>query len=145
MPARAAGRATAVGRPAVGVVLDAGALIEIEGGARWMIALLAEIAAGDGAVVLPAAALAQVWRGPSSARVARVIKARETHVVAFDAVTAYAVGEILARAGSSDVVDASVVLAARAYGHPIVTSDVNDLRLLDPSASLFRADTGTPG
>ncbi len=144
MPGRR-GRTTVVGRRSVGVVLDAGALIEIERGTRWLVALLAEVAAADGEVVIPAGVLAQVWRGPGSARIARVVKAREGRVVALDAANAYAVGELLAGAGSSDMVDASVVLAARAHGHSIVTSDVRDLRQLDPAASVFRADTGAPG
>ena len=127
------------------MVLDAGALIEIERGTRWIVALLAEVAAADGEIVIPAGVLAQVWRGPASARIARVVKARQTQVVPLNASNAYAVGELLGGTGTVDVVDASVVLAARAHGHSIVTSDVRDLRKLDPSASLFRADTGGPG
>jgi predicted nucleic acid-binding protein len=47
--------------------------------------------------------------------------------VDFTSQTAYAVGELLAAAGSADVVDAVVVLLAARHGDIIVTSDPDDL------------------
>ena len=38
--------------------------------------------------------------------------------------------------GTSDVIDASVVIVARQYGDRIVTSDDKDLNRLDPKALL---------
>jgi hypothetical protein len=127
-----------------GVTLDAGALLEIERGAYWLMTLLAEFRASGGEIAIPAGVLAQAWRGPRSVRIARLASARETVVVPLDDLSARAIGEILAASGTSDVIDASVVLTARLLGHPIVTSDVADLRRLDPSARLFRADSGQP-
>ena len=39
--------------------------------------------------------------------------------------------------GTSDVIDASVVLCARARDHVVLTSDSRDLRLLDPTLTLL--------
>lgn len=127
-----------------GVTLDAGALLEIERGTPWLKALVAEVRALGGEVAIPAGVLAQAWRGPRSSRISRVARAQETVVVPLDDLSARAIGEILAASGTNDVIDASVVLTARLRGHPIVTSDASDLRRLDPSARLFRADSGQP-
>jgi hypothetical protein len=127
-----------------GVTLDAGALLEVERGAPWLTALLAEIRALGGEIAIPAGVLAQAWRGPRSARMSHLARANETVVVPLDDLTARAIGQLLAASGTSDVIDASVVLTARLLGHPIVTSDGEDLRRLDPSARLFRADSGQP-
>jgi hypothetical protein len=36
-------------------------------------------------------------------------------------------------AGTEDAIDASVVLAAREHGAPVVSGDAGDLRALDPA------------
>jgi hypothetical protein len=41
-------------------------------------------------------------------------------------------------AGTADVIDASVIITAREHGDTIVSSDVPDLRRLDPSAAIER-------
>jgi hypothetical protein len=46
------------------------------------------------------------------------------------------VGRLLAESGTSDVVDAHVVTVARALGLAVLTSDVGDLRALDPDLVL---------
>jgi hypothetical protein len=46
------------------------------------------------------------------------------------------VGQLCGLTGTSDVVDASVVVVARNRGHGVVTSDPDDLRRLDPSLQL---------
>jgi len=48
------------------------------------------------------------------------------------------VGILCGRAGTSDVIDASVILIARRARASIVTSDTDDLRRLDPTATLHR-------
>src|SRR5262249_11720445 len=60
-------------------------------------------------------------------------------------------GQLCGIRGTADVIDASVVLAARARGHRIVTSDPEDLERLDPRADLivlclsgFRCARGRP-
>jgi hypothetical protein len=66
------------------------------------------------------------------------VKGPTTVVPALDEVLAEAVGVLCGRAGSSDVIDASVVLVARREGAVVVTSDVDDLRRLDPGLRLER-------
>ncbi len=51
-------------------------------------------------------------------------------------VDAVLVGRLLAIAGTSDVVDAHVVVCARRTGRAVVTSDPDDLRHLDPTVAL---------
>jgi hypothetical protein len=43
---------------------------------------------------------------------------------------------VLSTQATSDVIDASVVLCARARGHAIATSGAGDLRRLDPKVTL---------
>ena len=57
-------------------------------------------------------------------------------MVALDALEATRVGVLLAASRTTDLADAHVVLCARRYGEPIVTSDPDDLRRLDPKAEL---------
>jgi len=59
-------------------------------------------------------------------------------VASLDQSMAQACGELCAATSTSDVIDASVVLVAREHQDTIVTSDVEDLRRLDPSARLER-------
>jgi hypothetical protein len=75
-----------------------------------------------------AAVVAQVWRGPRNARLAKVLAGVGVH--ALDPATARQIGVLLGRTGTSDVVDGHLALLAAA-GDRILTSDVSDLdRLL---------------
>lgn len=115
-------------------VLDAGALVALERGDRRARAL---IETAEGRLIIPAPVLAQVWRdGARQTRVATLIKARTTVVEAFDKRKAKAAGVLLARSGTSDVVDASIVLAARLHRAVVVTSDAADLHRIDPSLAI---------
>lgn len=52
--------------------------------------------------------------------------------------TALRIGRLLGAAGTSDVVDAAVVVCAQALGlAPVITSDPQDLRKLDPALPLI--------
>ncbi|MEJ7798795.1 MAG: hypothetical protein WKF42_09880 [Solirubrobacteraceae bacterium] len=103
-----------------------------------MRALVSEARVGDRRLGLPAAVLAQVWRdGAQQARLAGLIGSQTLDVIVLDEVAAKAVGRICAITGSADVVDASVVLAARARGDRVVTSDPADLAALDPTLELL--------
>lgn len=115
------------------LVLDAGALIAVDRADRRMIRLL-ELA---GEVHVPAGALAQAWRNPArQVRLVRVMRADDIVVHPLDAETARAAGQICAATGTSDVIDASVVLVARAVDGVTVTSDVGDLRRIDAGLTL---------
>jgi predicted nucleic acid-binding protein len=122
-----------------GVTLDAGALIALERGDRRVIALLQELVSVGGKAHVPAGVVGEVWRGGGrQVTLSRFLASREVEVFALDLPWARACGELCALAGCADVIDASVVLVARQHGEAIVTSDVNDLRRLDPSARLER-------
>jgi hypothetical protein len=58
-------------------------------------------------------------------------------IVALDEHLARSCGELCAAASRPDVIDASVVILARERRDPIVTSDPNDLRRLDPGARII--------
>jgi len=71
--------------------------------------------------------VAQVWRdGTRQARLARFL--RSVVVLAFD--DGPEVGHLLARSGTSDVVDAHLVLVAVRRSEPILTGDMHDLEAL---------------
>jgi predicted nuclease of predicted toxin-antitoxin system len=53
-------------------------------------------------------------------------------------VLAEATGILCGRAGTSDAVDASVVLTARRERAVVVTSDADDLHRLDPTLAVER-------
>jgi predicted nucleic acid-binding protein len=66
----------------------------------------------------------------------RLLKRSTTEVPALDRVLAEAVGRLCRRSGTSDVVDASVVIVGRQTGAVVLTSDPDDLRKLDPGLPL---------
>jgi hypothetical protein len=79
--------------------------------------------------------LAQVWRGsPRQAPLATL--RRMCHPVPFTEDVADAVGRLLAASGTTDVVDAAVVVAAISHGCAVVTSDPDDLRKLADAAGV---------
>ncbi len=120
-----------------GVTLDAGALIAIDRDDRRLVVLLARAREVGARVTIPASALSQAIRDPArQVRLVRLARQPTTDVVALDRVDATNVGRLLAAAGTADVVDAHVVVCARRAGQPIVTSDPDDLRALDASATL---------
>jgi len=121
------------------VVLDAGALIAFERGDARMRALVREALKAGAQLVIPAGALGQVWRGAArQAPLRALVKGPRSAVIALDQILAEAAGVLCGHAGTSDVVDASVVLVARRERAVVVTSDVDDLRRLDPGARLER-------
>jgi predicted nucleic acid-binding protein len=121
-----------------GLTLDAGALIGIEHGSRRMQALLERVAIHRLTIAVPAGVIGQVWRGGArQARLARFLVLEHVTIVPLDGMRARAAGIVCARTGTSDVIDASVVLCARELGHrTIVTSDPDDLTTLDPGLDL---------
>ena len=121
------------------VVLDAGALIAFERGDARMRALVREALESDARLVIPAAVLGQVWRGSArQAPLRALVKGPTTTVPVLDQVLAEAAGSYAGAPRTSDVIDASVVLTARRERAVVVTSDVDDLRRLDPRLPLER-------
>lgn len=121
-----------------GVTLDTGALIAIERGDRRMQALLDEAAFAGADIAIPAGVIAQAWRGSArQARLARFLGLGTVTTVVLDDLEARASGALCGITGTSDVVDASVVICARARGHAAVTGDPDDLAALDPALRLI--------
>ena len=89
---------------------------------------------------MPAGVLAQVWRdGACQARVAALIGDHRTEVEPLDRESAKAVGVPCGLTHTSDIVDASLVIAARSAGSAvIVSSDVEDLKRIDSSLRVER-------
>lgn len=121
-----------------GLVLDTGALIALDRGSKRMIALLDRALAQGRTFRVPAGVVGQAWRnGRVQVTLARFLRSEEVEIVALDDQLARACGELCAAANSPDVIDASVVLLARERRDPIVTSDPDDLRRLDPGAQII--------
>lgn len=110
------------------LVFDAGALMAVDRGDRSMwVRLAGALAAGEVPRTHPGV-LAQVWRdGARQARLARVLPGLSVQVL--DEAWGRRCGALLARAGTTDVVDAGVALLAQ-DGDDILTSDIPDLARL---------------
>ncbi|MDR1394022.1 MAG: hypothetical protein LBJ62_08675 [Bifidobacteriaceae bacterium] len=120
-----------------GLTLDTGALLALERGETRVRALLRRALEIGIDLAVPAGVVAQAWRGgPRQARIARLLGDPVVLVAALDDATARAVGLLCGRSGQADVVDARVALHAREHGHTVVTSDPDDLRLIDPGLRL---------
>lgn len=120
-----------------GVTLDAGALIAADRGDRRFFVWWKALTRRGGVATVPAPVIAQAWRGPRCVRLAQVIGG--CRAVPFVREDGRAVGELLARSGTSDVIDAFVVLTAARRGEDILSADVDDLRgLADHVAGLGR-------
>lgn len=120
-----------------GLTLDAGALIAFERSERAVVAIVARAWERGIGLAVPAGVVGQVWRdGARQARLARLLGSDLVEIEPLDDALARAAGQLCGVAGASDVIDASVVLCARARGHGVLTSDPNDLRRLDKALRL---------
>jgi predicted nucleic acid-binding protein len=119
-------------------VLDAGALIALDRGDRDAWALLTEVHRAGQRPVVPAPVVAQAWRGsPHQARLAKALSGME--LIVTDGPKSRRAGELLARAGTSDVIDALVALAAQDRpGHEVLTSDPEDIHRLLQALDIHR-------
>jgi PIN domain len=121
----------------VGLVLDVGALIGFERENRAAVGRITRFHEQGHRVVVPAGVVAEVWRdGHRQARLARLLHPTRAEIVPLDDQAARGVGELLRTSGTQDVVDASVVWCARERNAPVLTSDPDDLRRLDPKVDL---------
>ena len=122
-----------------GATLDAGALIAFERGQRDVVTLVARAFERDAVLAVPAGVVAQVWRnGARQARLTRLLAASIINVIPLDDRASRAAGQLLGATDTTDVVDASVVWCARERGHAVVTTDVEDMLAIDPSAPTVR-------
>lgn len=109
-------------------VLDAGALVAIDRGDRVIGAQLRVLQRQRTPLRASAAVVGQVWRdGRKQANLARVLAG--VGIEALGPGDGKRIGELLARAGLADVVDAHVALLA-APADLVLTSDPADIRTL---------------
>lgn len=121
-----------------GLTLDAGALIAIERRDDHAVAVVDRVIRRGGRIDVLPEVLAQVWRGGKrQVRLARFLSVDSIVVPDYDEHTARAVGMVCGLSGHSDVVDVHVVVHARRHGHPVLTSDADDLRRVDPTLRII--------
>ena len=115
------------------LVLDAGALVAVDRGDRPMMARLRAALQHSISLRTTAIVLAQVWRDSRGrqAELARLLKAVEIREI--DEALGREAGILLGRTGTTDPIDATIVLAA-CHGDRILTSDVHDLQQLAKAA-----------
>ena len=111
------------------LVLDSGALIGLERNDRRMWRRLKAAQLSGTVPVSHGGVVGQAWRGrgPRQALLAKALAALDVRPV--DEVLGRAAGELLARAGDSDVIDAALVLLAYDGDH-VLTSDPDDIEPL---------------
>ena len=111
------------------LVLDAGALVAVDRGDRPMMARLAVARQHSLELRSNAMVVAQVWRDRQGrqASLARLLRAVDVRAISHE--DGRQAGVLLGQAGTTDPVDATVVLLARP-GDRILTSDPDDLTKL---------------
>lgn len=111
-----------------GLTYDTGALVAAEGDDRRMWAMHRRALERLHTPRVPAGVLAQAWRGGPQPLLARLLDG--CAIEPLDEPGARAAGQLLARAKSADVIDASVVAGALRRGDAIVTGDRRDIETL---------------
>lgn len=115
------------------LVLDTSALLALERNDRNTWALLGVSERSGGHIHVPTGVIAHAWRdGRRQTQLARAL--RHCHEVPLDGPNARATGLLCGATGTSDIVDASVAIAAATLARhqptTVLTSDADDLRLL---------------
>lgn len=109
------------------LILDAGFLVSVDRGERSAQEFLTAALVHETPLTTTHPVVAQVWRnGTRQARLARFLQS--VVIIALD--NGPEVGKLLARSGTSDVVDAHLVVVAVQRSEPVLTGDVDDLKLL---------------
>lgn len=120
-----------------GVTFDAGGLIALDRNDRRVLILVARATERGMRITIPATTLAQAIRNPArQSRLSRLIRQAGTDLIPLDGSDATAVGLLLARTGTADIVDAHVAICAQRARQAVVTSDADDLRRIAPELQL---------
>ncbi len=114
-----------------GIVYDTGALLAAERRHRGVWALHEQSLAGGVRPIVPVVVLAQAWRGTPHANLSRLLRGCQVAPDTED--LGKAAGAICGRTGTSDVIDALVVVTALRLHALVVTSDPDDLQHLASS------------
>ncbi|SDT70718.1 PIN domain-containing protein [Jiangella sp. DSM 45060] len=109
----------------MGITYDTGALVAAEANRVDIWALHRDALRHEIRPVVPAAVLAQAWRGGPQHQLSRLL--RGCKIEPMTEQLAREAGQACAAAGTSDVVDATVVISALSRGDLAVTSDPGDL------------------
>jgi len=109
------------------LILDAGPLIDVDRNRRRLAALVRVALDRGESLITTEAIVAQVWRGPTQANLASALKAIEV-VDRFG--DGRKIGELLAASGTSDSIDAHLVILARSLRLPVLTADADDFARL---------------
>lgn len=114
-------------------VYDAGVLLAIDGNDRRMW-VIHHLAVEEGRrLLVPAVVVAQAWRDARrQVQLGRFLGSCEVVPVGLE--VAKAAGVLCGKAGTRDVVDATVVTVALASGAIVLTSDPTDIALLGAAA-----------
>jgi predicted nucleic acid-binding protein len=120
-----------------GITFDAGGLIALDRSDRRVLTLIARATERGMRITIPATALAQAIRKPATqVHLSRLIRQVGTDLIPLGGPDATAVGLLLARTGTADIVDAHVAICAQRAGQAVVTSDADDLRRIAPELRL---------
>jgi len=111
---------------AEGLTYDTGALVAAERNDRLVWSLHRAALARGLSPTVPAAVLAEGWRGGPQPTLSRFLKG--CHIEDLSEANARAVGALAARAQHDDIVDVSVVEGAVRRRHAVVTSNPTHIR-----------------
>ncbi|HEV7450796.1 MAG TPA: hypothetical protein VGO16_05300 [Pseudonocardiaceae bacterium] len=114
-----------------GIAYDTGALLAGERRHRGLWALHEQSLAGEVRPIVPVVVLAQAWRGTPHANLSRLL--RGCRVTPDTEDLGKAAGAICGRTGTSDVINALVVVTALRQHALVVTSNPDDLQHLASS------------
>jgi rRNA-processing protein FCF1 len=117
-------RAASGGRAVRGVTFDTGMLIALERRKADALALLRACRLSRARITIPAAVIAEWWRGAHPTLLESASLEPLTPQLAQQA------GLLLARTGRSNAVDAIVIASAAQRGDLVITSDYDDLSAL---------------
>ena len=109
-----------------GITYDTGALISAERNDRRMWVIHRRALERGIVPTVPAGVLGQGWRGGPQAQLSRMLVG--CRIETLDEPRARSAGAACAQAGTSDVVDASVVVGAAARSDLVITGDEADIR-----------------
>ena len=117
------------------VILDAASFVAVERGDRDLVAVIKRERLADRVPLTHGGVVGQVWRGGTGRQtnLARLLAGVE--VEPLDDTLGRRAGVLLAAVGTNDLIDAAVVLLARA-GDEIYISDPGDLTTLANTAGL---------
>ncbi len=121
---RRAPRTKTIGKAQRGVTFDSGVLIALERRHAGALALLKACKLSRASITIPAAVVAEWWRGSHKALLDSGLLETLTPELA------QAAGELLANTGGANAVDATVVASAAQRGDIVATGDQDDLREL---------------